>query len=158
MTRPLVGSKIFLWEVYVICSCWPCVLFLKQCPSPTTHLRLLGEYWVDPNEGDVKDAIVVHCDMENKATCVLPQPTITEEFNWVGRASNMVWLGEDIKPNSEVCIKSRNNMIRGSDVLGAWGLGKCFRSIQAKITSKVANILNAVRFIFASRVCRYMNT
>lgn len=47
---------------------------------------------------------MVHCDMEHKATCVLPQPSMTEEFNWVGRSSGLVWLGEDIKPNFEVCI------------------------------------------------------
>ena len=70
------------------------------------HPRCLlpsGEYWVDPNEGDVKDAIVVHCDMEHKATCVLPQPTMTQEYNWVGRSAGMAWLGEDIKPGMEVC-------------------------------------------------------
>lgn len=70
-----------------------------------------GEYWVDPNEGDIKDAIVVHCDMEHKATCVLPQPSMTEEFNWVGRSSGMVWLGEEIKPDFEVCIADASNVI-----------------------------------------------
>ena len=37
---------------------------------------------MDPNEGDVKDAIVVHCDMETKATCVLAKPEMSQEFTY----------------------------------------------------------------------------
>lgn len=81
-----------------------CFLSPRQRLSSALYLSLSGEYWVDPNEGDIKDAIVVHCDMEHKATCVLPQPSMTDEFNWVGRSSGLVWLGEDIKPNFEVCV------------------------------------------------------
>lgn len=79
-----------------------------------------GEYWVDPNEGDVKDAIMVHCDMEHKATCVLPQPSMTDEFDWVGRATGMVWLGEDIKPGFEVCIGDGSNVICGDGLANVW--------------------------------------
>lgn len=57
---------------------------------------------MDPNEGDTKDAIVVHCDMEKKATCVLPQPGMTQEFNWRGQTRGLTWLGDDIQPGFEV--------------------------------------------------------
>merc|ERR1719422_377431 len=38
-----------------------------------------GEYWIDPNSGTPKDAILVYCDMETKATCITPKPTISGE-------------------------------------------------------------------------------
>lgn len=70
-----------------------------------------GEYWVDPNEGDTKDAIVVYCDMERKATCVLPNPDMTEEFNWQGRSRGIIWLGDDIKPGFEFTYKADGNQM-----------------------------------------------
>lgn len=57
---------------------------------------------MDPNEGSVNDAIVVHCDMEQRSTCVLPQPGMTQEYNWVGRQRGVTWLGETIQPDLEV--------------------------------------------------------
>lgn len=101
----------------------------KTSPAKTcrdlsyTHPDLpSGEYWVDPNEGDIKDAIVVHCDMEHKATCVLPQPSMTQEFNWVGRGSGITWLGEDIKPGFEFTYKADTNQLRFLQLLSseAW--------------------------------------
>lgn len=61
----------------------------------------LGEYWVDPNEGDVKDAILVKCDFESNATCVLPSPSKTSEIDYTGREQE-VWLSE-IDPDFKVC-------------------------------------------------------
>lgn len=40
--------------------------------------------------------------MEEKATCVLPKPGMTEEFNWRGRSRGLTWLGEEISPGFEV--------------------------------------------------------
>merc|ERR1711915_296969 len=68
-----------------------------------------GEYWIDPNEGDTKDAIVVYCDMEENATCVLPQPAMTEEFNYVTSDKGAKWLGEDISPGFEFTYKADSN-------------------------------------------------
>lgn len=34
----------------------------------------LGVYWIDPNQGDPKDAIQVYCDMQKKATCIIAKP------------------------------------------------------------------------------------
>ena len=43
-----------------------------------------GEYWIDPNDGDPRDAILAHCDMEKRATCVIPQPDRSPEINYRG--------------------------------------------------------------------------
>lgn len=48
---------------------------------------------MDPNEGDSKDAILVHCDMENKATCIVPKPERSPEIQHRGGESE-IWLGE----------------------------------------------------------------
>lgn len=52
-----------------------------------------GEYWIDPNEGDTRDAILVHCDMPNRATCLLPRPEKSPEINYIGEEQE-IWLGE----------------------------------------------------------------
>lgn len=66
---------------------------------------------MDPNEGSVNDAIVVHCDMEKKSTCVLPQPGMTQEYNWQGARRGVVWLGEDIHPDQEFTYKADSNQM-----------------------------------------------
>ena len=57
---------------------------------------------MEPNEGDVKDAIVVHCDMETKATCVLAKPEMSQEFIYQCRTRCIVWLGDEIRRGYEV--------------------------------------------------------
>lgn len=52
-----------------------------------------GHYWIDPNEGDVRDAILVYCDMERKASCVLPQPSKTSVVTHP-RGEQEIWLSE----------------------------------------------------------------
>ena len=44
-------------------------------------LLFLGEYWIDPNSGTPKDAILVYCDMDTKSTCITPKPTISDEVS-----------------------------------------------------------------------------
>ena len=41
---------------------------------------LTFQYWVDPNAGDPKDAILVHCDMTSAAaaTCIQPKPDMSD--------------------------------------------------------------------------------
>lgn len=98
----------------------------KDAPAKTcrdlayTHPELpSGEYWVDPNEGDVQDAIVVHCDMETKATCVLPQPGLTQEFTHSGRSQGVTWLGDDIQPGFEFTYKADGNQLRFLQLLSS---------------------------------------
>lgn len=70
----------------------------------------------------MKDAIVVHCDMEQKATCVLAQPSMTQEYNWVGRNNGITWLGEDIVSGFEFTYKADSNQMRFLQLLSseAW--------------------------------------
>ena len=59
---------------------------------------------MDPYEGDVKHAIVVHCNMEIKATCVFAKPEMSQEFTYQRRARGIVWLGDETCPGYEVGI------------------------------------------------------
>lgn len=52
-----------------------------------------GDYWMDPNEGDIRDAILVHCDMTTTATCIYPQPNRTPEITYVGEEQE-IWVTE----------------------------------------------------------------
>merc|ERR1719222_109942 len=52
-----------------------------------------GEYWIDPNGADPKDAILVYCDMDTKATCVQTKPKISQEINIVTDEKE-IWVGE----------------------------------------------------------------
>lgn len=74
---------------------------------------------MDPNEGDVQDAIVVHCDMTTKATCVLPQPGLTQEFTYTGSGRGVVWLGDDIQPGFEFTYKADSNQLRFLQLLSS---------------------------------------
>jgi len=49
--------------------------------------------------------------MEEKASCIMPKPEMTEEFNWVGRSRGIVWLGETISAGFEFTYKSDGNQM-----------------------------------------------
>lgn len=74
----------------------------KQSPAKTCRDLSIahpdsksGQYWIDPNEGDIRDAILVYCDLETekKASCVLAQPRQSDYITYEGPDSD-VWLGE----------------------------------------------------------------
>lgn len=52
-----------------------------------------GEYWIDPNEGSPRDAILVYCDYELKASCILPKPKETPIVTQKMHNEEM-WLGD----------------------------------------------------------------
>lgn len=52
-----------------------------------------GEYWIDPNEGDTRDAILVHCNKEKATTCIIPSPAKSSEISYEGTEQE-AWLGE----------------------------------------------------------------
>lgn len=52
-----------------------------------------GQYWVDPNEDDPIDAILVHCDMDTKATCIMPTPSKTKNISYKKKEQE-VWLSD----------------------------------------------------------------
>jgi collagen type II alpha len=68
----------------------------KTCKDLKTSFpdKESGDYWIDPNGADPKDAILVYCDMENKATCVQAKPEMSSEINIVSQEKE-VWVGEE---------------------------------------------------------------
>ena len=53
----------------------------------------IGQYWIDPNGGDMNDAILVHCDMETGSSCVYPKPMQSRDIVYKGK-DREVWLSE----------------------------------------------------------------
>jgi hypothetical protein len=52
-------------------------------------------YFIDPNEGDSKDAIEAYCEMTTKSTCILPSPDKIP-FKWYNKESKFgySWFSE----------------------------------------------------------------
>jgi collagen type II alpha len=69
-----------------------------------------GEYWIDPNGADPKDSILVHCDMENKATCVQSKPELSKELRVKSEAKEM-WLSESPSGSYIINYKADNNQM-----------------------------------------------
>lgn len=89
----------------------------KETPAKTCKdLKLAhpdkpsGEYWVDPNGGDPKDAILVHCDMDAEATCLLPKPTNSEEMSMVTKERE-VWFSDMPEGGFALSYKADSNQI-----------------------------------------------
>merc|ERR1711962_1631342 len=54
-----------------------------------------GDYWIDPNAGTTKDAVLVHCNATNYETCIWPKMPTMEEMN--GEETNQyLWTLKDI--------------------------------------------------------------
>jgi len=54
-----------------------------------------GDYWIDPNAGTIKDAVLVHCNAVNYETCIWPKEPVIEKME--GENSNdYVWTLKDI--------------------------------------------------------------
>lgn len=68
-----------------------------------------GDYWIDPNEGDKKDAILVYCDMPKKATCIRSQPQRSKNIEYVGPKSE-IWLSE-AHNGMKLTYKAESNQI-----------------------------------------------
>merc|ERR1712223_1921230 len=76
----------------------------KETPAKTCRdLRVAypdkpsGEYWIDPNSGNPKDAILVYCDMDKLATCIYAKPTTSNEVSHITQERE-VWF-TDIPTN-----------------------------------------------------------
>lgn len=68
-----------------------------------------GDYWIDPNEGDRKDAILVHCDMPKRATCVRSQPARSNNIEYVGDEKE-IWLSE-VHNGMKLTYKAESNQL-----------------------------------------------
>ncbi|KYM93308.1 Collagen alpha-2(I) chain [Atta colombica] len=71
--------------------------------------KLSGEYWIDPNEGDIRDAILVYCDAEKRATCILPNPSRSPEITHITDQQE-TWLSE-IDNGMKITYKADSNQI-----------------------------------------------
>lgn len=79
-------------------------LFIAHPDKPS------GEYWVDPNSGDPKDAILVHCDRDTSATCVQPKPTTSSE-TFYETAEREVWFSDIPSLGFHFTYKADSNQI-----------------------------------------------
>lgn len=77
-----------------------------------------GEYWIDPNDGDIRDAILVHCDKETKATCIIPKPDKTPEISVHDKQEESNWLSE-MSNGIRITYKSDSNQIGFLQLLSA---------------------------------------
>lgn len=78
-------------------------LALAQPDLPT------GDYWIDPNGGDKKDAILVYCDMVKRATCVRSQPQRSNNIEYAGEDEE-IWLSE-VHNGMKLTYKAESNQI-----------------------------------------------
>lgn len=76
----------------------------EQSQSLTSLLwRCPGEYWVDPNQGSVEDAIQVYCNMDTGETCISANPpSIPRKVWWTASRNKPVWFGADINRGTHV--------------------------------------------------------
>ncbi|KAF6361281.1 collagen type V alpha 2 chain [Rhinolophus ferrumequinum] len=73
---------------------------LKLCHSSKES----GEYWIDPNQGSVEDAIKVYCNMETGETCISANPSSIPRKTWWASKSpdhKPVWYGLDMNRGSQ---------------------------------------------------------
>jgi len=92
-----------------------------------------GDYWIDPNGADPKDAILVYCDMENEATCVNAKPSMSQEISIVSEEKEM-WLAEaEGAANFQINYKADSNQMSFLQLLSSKAEQEityhCFNSI-----------------------------
>merc|ERR1719357_1521482 len=69
-----------------------------------------GTYWIDPNGNNVKDAIMVECNMETGASCIHAKPTTSQEITILSKEPDM-WVG-DIEDNGfDINYKADSNQL-----------------------------------------------
>lgn len=74
-----------------------------------------GEYWIDPNDGDKNDAILVYCDMPKRATCVKAQPQRSKNIQYVGDEKE-IWLSE-VHNGMKMTYKADSNQLNHLQLL-----------------------------------------
>lgn len=82
-----------------------CKEILAHHPESTS-----GQYWIDPNEGDTKDAILVECDMKRGASCIVPQQRRSSKIRNSAIDAEGVWLGES-RDGFKMHYKAHSNQI-----------------------------------------------
>lgn len=71
-------------------------------------IPVLGEYWIDPDQGCNQDAIKVYCNMETGETCVYPTQTDIPKKSWYTskniKEKKHVWFGEAMTDGFQVRV------------------------------------------------------
>lgn len=84
---------------------------------------------------------------------MLPKPDMTEEYNWIGKARGIVWLGDTINPGFEFTYKSDGNQMSFLQLLSSKASQKmtyhCKNSIAVFDTSK-KTYRNAIKLMTSS--------
>lgn len=76
-----------------------------------------GNYWVDPNDGDIRDAIYVYCDLKKRATCIVPAPAKSDEISYNGNEAE-IWLSEAAQ-GMKMTYKADSNQLGFLQLLSA---------------------------------------
>merc|ERR1719312_1885756 len=69
-----------------------------------------GDYWIDPNGNDVKDAIVVYCNMGTGASCIHPKPAKSQQITIMSDEQDM-WVGEMEENGFDINYKADSNQL-----------------------------------------------
>ena len=70
-----------------------------------------GEYWIDPNGADPRDAILVYCDASKKSTCIKSKPEISSELSMTNENDKRVWISESKSANHIINYKADKNQM-----------------------------------------------
>lgn len=76
-----------------------------------------GDYWIDPNGGDKRDAVLVHCDFERKMTCVNSSPQRSQSIRYTGDEKE-IWLS-DASGGMKLTYKADNNQLHFLQMLSS---------------------------------------
>lgn len=84
----------------------------KNCQTLKTNhpTKPSGDYWIDPNGMDAKDAIMAYCDMQTGATCIQPKPAVSHEIS-IMSDDKEAWVG-DLDTNAfDINYKADSNQM-----------------------------------------------
>lgn len=74
--------------------------------TKTINHHIPGEYWIDPDGGNTRDAIRVFCNMETGETCLSASPATVPKKSWWTKPSpspsKPVWFGMDMNAGTRV--------------------------------------------------------
>jgi len=97
----------------------------KASPAKTCHDlsvahpdKTSGEYWIDPNGADPKDAILVYCDMATKSSCVQPKPVMSDELS-ITTKEKEVWFSDVPSGGFDLTYKADSNQMSFLQLLSA---------------------------------------
>jgi collagen type II alpha len=84
----------------------------KSCRDLKTNhpSKPSGDYWIDPNGNDAKDAIMVYCNMDTGASCVQAKPATSQQMTIVSDEKEM-WVGEIEDNGFDINYKADSNQM-----------------------------------------------